>query len=63
LKGVKIHDQSHRYRFPVRRDLLGSVLYRLDPRNITRMTTWKEFIRSRIEVLAGTDFFTVEVLT
>lgn len=26
-------------------------------------TTWKEFIRSHLEVLAGTDFFTVEVLT
>ena len=26
-------------------------------------TTWKEFIRSHFEVLAGTDFFTVEVLT
>jgi hypothetical protein len=29
----------------------------------SRTTTWKEFIRSHIEVLAGTDFFTVEVLT
>jgi hypothetical protein len=27
------------------------------------MTTWEEFIRLCIEVLAGTDFFTVEVLT
>jgi len=26
-------------------------------------TTWKEFIRAHLEVLAGTDFFTVEVLT
>jgi putative transposase len=26
-------------------------------------TTWKEFIRSHMEMLAGTDFFTVEVLT
>ena len=26
-------------------------------------TTWKEFIRSYMDVLAGTDFFTVEVLT
>ena len=26
-------------------------------------TTWKEFIRSHMDVLAGTDFFTVEVLT
>jgi hypothetical protein len=29
----------------------------------SRTTTWKEFIRSHMEVLAGTDFFTVEVLT
>jgi hypothetical protein len=29
----------------------------------SRTTTWKEFIRSHIDVLAGTDFFTVEVLT
>ena len=28
-----------------------------------RTTTWKEFIRSHLEVLAGADFFTVEVLT
>ena len=28
-----------------------------------RTTTWKEFIRSHRAVLAGTDFFTVEVLT
>ena len=26
-------------------------------------TTWKEFIRAHMDVLAGTDFFTVEVLT
>jgi len=26
-------------------------------------TTWKEFIRAHMAVLAGTDFFTVEVLT
>jgi hypothetical protein len=26
-------------------------------------TTWKEFIRWHIDALAGTDFFTVEVLT
>jgi hypothetical protein len=25
--------------------------------------SWKEFIRSHMEVLVGTDFFTVEVLT
>jgi hypothetical protein len=29
----------------------------------TRTTTWKEFLRSHLEVLAGADFFTVEVLT
>jgi transposase InsO family protein len=28
-----------------------------------RTTTWKEFIRSHMAVLAGTDFFSVEVLT
>ena len=28
-----------------------------------RTTTWKEFIRTHMDVLAGTDFFTVEVLT
>ncbi len=26
-------------------------------------TTWKDFIRAHLDVLAGTDFFTVEVLT
>ena len=29
----------------------------------SRTTTWKEFIRSHREVLAGADFFSVEVLT
>jgi putative transposase len=29
----------------------------------SRTTTWNEFIRSHMDVLAGTDFFTVEVLT
>jgi hypothetical protein len=29
----------------------------------SRTTTWKEFIRRHMDVLAGTDFFTVEVLT
>jgi hypothetical protein len=28
-----------------------------------RTTTWAEFIRVHLAVLAGTDFFTVEVLT
>jgi putative transposase len=29
----------------------------------SQTTTWKEFIRRHLDVLAGTDFFTVEVLT
>ena len=29
----------------------------------SRMTTWREFIRSHADVLAGADFFTVEVLS
>ena len=29
----------------------------------SQTTTWKEFIRRHMDVLAGTDFFTVEVLT
>ena len=29
----------------------------------SRMNTWKEFIQSHMDVLAGADFFTVEVLT
>src|SRR6516165_6832627 len=29
----------------------------------SRTTSWKEFIRSHMEVLAGADFFSVEVLT
>ena len=29
----------------------------------SRTTTWKEFIQSHVNVLAGADFFTVEVLT
>jgi hypothetical protein len=29
----------------------------------SRTTSWKEFIRLHMEVLAGADFFTVEVLT
>jgi putative transposase len=28
----------------------------------SRTTTWKEFIRSHMDVLAGTDFFTVEIV-
>jgi hypothetical protein len=29
----------------------------------SKTTTWKDFIRRHMDVLAGTDFFTVEVLT
>ena len=29
----------------------------------SQSTTWKEFIRRHMDVLAGTDFFTVEVLS
>ena len=31
--------------------------------NRSRTTTWKEFIRRHMDVLVGTDFFTVEVLS
>jgi hypothetical protein len=45
---------------------VGNILrrYKIAPApERTRKTTWKEFIRSHMDVLAGTDFFTVEVLT
>ena len=29
----------------------------------SKTTTWRDFIRPHMDVLAGTDFFTVEVLT
>ena len=51
---------------PVSDQTVGNVLRRhnLAPApERSRTTTWKEFIRSHFEVLAGTDFFTVEVLT
>ena len=32
-------------------------------RKRSQHTTWKEFIQSHLAVLAGIDFFTVEVLT
>jgi putative transposase len=45
---------------------VGNILRRHDiapaPRR-SQSTTWKEFIRRHMDVLAGTDFFTVEVLT
>jgi putative transposase len=45
---------------------VGNILRRHDiapaPKR-SQTTTWKEFIRRHMNVLAGTDFFTVEVLT
>jgi hypothetical protein len=45
---------------------VGNILRRHDiapaPKR-SRTTTWKEFIKSHTDVLAGADFFTVEVLT
>jgi len=45
---------------------VGNILRRHDIAPVperSQTTTWKEFIRRHTEVLAGTDFFTVEVLT
>jgi len=44
---------------------VGSVLKRhgIGPAPKRQNTTWKEFIQSHLAVLAGIDFFTVEVLT
>jgi len=45
---------------------VGNILrrYKIPPApERSRTTTWKEFIRSHLDVLAGADFFTVEVLT
>jgi hypothetical protein len=45
---------------------VGNVLrrYKIAPApERSRTTTWKDFIRSHMDVLAGVDFFTVEVLT
>src|SRR5918995_901203 len=53
--GHKVSDQT-----------VGNVLRRhgISPaRKRSEKTTWKEFIRRHMDVLAGTDFFTVEVLT
>jgi transposase InsO family protein len=45
---------------------VGNILARHDipsaPKR-ERSTNWKEFIRTHLDVLAGTDFFTVEVVT
>jgi len=45
---------------------VGNILRRHDIAPVpkrSQTTTWKEFIRRHTEVLAGTDFFTVEVFT
>ena len=45
---------------------LGNILRRrgIAPAPKRRQTTtWEDFIRSHIDVLAGIDFFTIEVLT
>ena len=52
--------------YSVSDETVGSVLRRhgIPPvAKRSRNTTWREFIASHIAVLAGTDFFTVEVLT
>ena len=47
-------------------ETVGNILRRHDiasaPKR-SQTTTWKDFIRRHMDVLAGTDFFTVEVLT
>src|SRR5262249_59987907 len=47
-------------------ETVGNILRRNNvapaPRR-NQTTTWKEFIRRHMDVLAGTDFFTIEVLT
>jgi hypothetical protein len=53
--GHRISDQS-----------VGNILrrYKIAPApERSRTTTWKDFIRSHMDGLAGVDFFTVEVLT
>src|SRR5215470_13234254 len=51
---------------PISDQTVGNILRRNDiapaPKR-GQTTTWKEFIRRHMGVLAGTDFFTVEVLT
>ena len=45
---------------------VGNILRRNDVAPVpkrSQTTTWKEFIRRHMDVLTGTDFFTVEVLT
>jgi hypothetical protein len=53
--GYKLSDQT-----------VGNILARHDIAPAPKrkpMTSWKDFIRAHLDVLAGTDFFTVEVVT
>ncbi len=53
--GCKLSDQT-----------VGNILRRHDVAPAPKRkhtTSWKDFIRTHLEVLAGTDFFTVEVVT
>ena len=53
--GLSVSDQT-----------VGNILHRhgIQPApERSRTTTWKDFIRRHMDVLAGTDFFSVEVLT
>ena len=59
-------DGSRQRRLPVSDQTVGNILRRhgIAPApERKRTTTWSQFIRSHMAVLAGTDFFTVEVLT
>jgi putative transposase len=52
--------------YPVSDQTVGNILRRhgMGPApERSKTTTWKDFIRRHMDVLAGTDFFTVEVLT
>ncbi len=52
--------------YPLSDETVGNILRRngIPPAPERKRTmTWKEFIRAYMDVLAGTDFFTVEVLT
>ena len=58
------HWQTWATLFPIRpsaTSFADTALHRR--RNGARPPTWKDFIRSHMDVLAGIDFFTVEVLT
>jgi putative transposase len=52
--------------YPLSDQTVGNILRRngiVPAPERKRTTTWKDFIRAHLEVLARTDFFTVEVLT